>query len=79
MAWLMKQSWYQLGLGLTLGIPLAYFMSQGFVEMFGPETVDHNWVFLLIPLLIASVVSLATFIPARSAIRLEPSGALHYE
>jgi ABC-type antimicrobial peptide transport system permease subunit len=47
--------------------------------MIGPETRDHNWLFLLIPLLIAGVVSAATFIPARKAIRLEPSVALHYE
>jgi predicted permease len=79
MRWLMRQSWYQLGLGVILGTPLAFVMSQGFVELVGPETSDHNWLFLLIPLLVACVVSLATFIPARRAIRMEPSAALHYE
>jgi hypothetical protein len=79
MVLLMRQSWYQLGVGLMLGVPLAYVMCQAFVEMIGPETRDHNWLFLLIPLLIAGVVSAATFIPARKAIRLEPSVALHYE
>jgi predicted permease len=79
MIWLMRQSWYQLGLGVILGIPLAFVMSRGFVEMIGPATPDHNWSFLLIPLLIACVVSLATFIPARRAIQLEPSAALHHE
>jgi predicted lysophospholipase L1 biosynthesis ABC-type transport system permease subunit len=76
---LMRQSWFQLGVGVILGAPLAYVMSQGFVELIGPETLDHNWLFLLIPLLIAGVVSVATFIPAKKAIRLEPSAALHYE
>jgi ABC-type antimicrobial peptide transport system permease subunit len=79
MSLLMRQSWYQLGVGVMLGAPLAYVMCQAFVEMIGPETRDHNWLFLLIPLLIAGVVSAATFIPARKAIRLEPSAALHYE
>jgi ABC-type antimicrobial peptide transport system permease subunit len=79
MTLLMRQSWFQLGVGVMLGLPIAYFMSQGFVELVGPETRDHNWLFLLIPLLIAGVVSLATFVPARRAIRLEPSAALHYE
>jgi hypothetical protein len=77
--WLMRQSWYQLGLGVILGTPLAFVMSQGFVELVGTETSDHNWSFLLIPLLVACVVSLATYIPARRAIRMEPSAALHYE
>ena len=76
---LMRQSWFQLGVGVILGAPLGYLMVQGFVEAIGPETRDHNWLFLLIPLLIAGVVSVATFIPAKKAIRLEPSAALHYE
>jgi ABC-type lipoprotein release transport system permease subunit len=54
-------------------------MVQFFVEIIGPETSDHNWLFLLIPLLIACIVSIATFVPARRAIQLEPSAALHYE
>jgi len=76
---LMRQSWFQLGVGVILGAPLAYLMVQGFVEIIGPEARDHNWLFLLIPLLIACIVSVATFVPARRAIRLEPSAALHYE
>jgi ABC-type antimicrobial peptide transport system permease subunit len=79
MALLMRQSWFQLGVGVILGAPIAYVMTRGFVEFIGPETLDHNWLFLLIPLLIAGVVSVATFIPAKKAIRLEPSAALHYE
>ncbi len=79
MTLLMRQSWFQLGIGVILGAPIAYFMSRGFVEGIGPETRDHNWLFLLIPLLIACIVSVATFVPARRAIRLEPSAALHYE
>ena len=79
MSLLMRQSWFQLGIGVIIGVPIAYVMSQGFVQLIGPETRDHNWLFLLIPLLIAGVVSAATFLPARRAIRLEPSAALHYE
>jgi ABC-type antimicrobial peptide transport system permease subunit len=79
MALLMRQSWLQLGVGVIFGAPIAYVMSRGFVEIIGPETRDHNWLFLLIPLLIACVVSIATFVPAKRAIRLEPSTALHYE
>ncbi len=79
MSLLMRQSWFQLGIGVILGVPIAYLMSQGFVQLIGPETRDHNWLFLLIPLLIACVVSAATFVPSRRAIRLEPSAALHYE
>jgi predicted permease len=79
MSLLMRQSWFQLGVGLIPGAAIAYVMSQGFVTIIGPETRDHNWLFLLIPLLIACIVSVATFVPARRAIRLEPSAALHYE
>jgi hypothetical protein len=79
MTLLMRQSWFQLGVGVIVGAPIAYVMCRGFVEAIGPETRDHNWLFLLLPLLIACVVSIATFVPARKAIRLEPSSALHYE
>jgi ABC-type antimicrobial peptide transport system permease subunit len=79
MTLLMRQSWFQLGVGVIFGAPIAYVMSRGFVEIIGSETRDHNWLFLLIPLLIACIVSVATFVPARRAIRLEPSAALHYE
>jgi ABC-type antimicrobial peptide transport system permease subunit len=79
MTLLMRQSWFQLGVGVIPGALLGHRMVQYFVEIIGPETRDHNWLFLLIPLLIAGVVSIATFVPARRAIRLEPSAALHYE
>ena len=79
MSWLMRQGWFQLVVGLVLGTPLAYGMSLGFVQMLAPQNASHYWIFLLAPLLIIAVVSSATFIPARRAIRLEPSVALHYE
>ena len=79
MTLLMRQSWFQLGVGVIPGALLGHRMVQYFVETIGPETRDHNWLFLLIPLLIACIVSVATFVPARRAIRLEPSAALHYE
>jgi predicted permease len=79
MTLLMRQSWFQLGVGVIPGALLGHLLVQYFVEAIGPETRDHNWLFLLIPLLIACIVSVATFVPARRAIRLEPSVALHYE
>ncbi len=76
---LMKQGWQQLAIGLAFGLPLSYLVSLGIVQLVGPETNNHYYAFIVIPTIITFVVSFATFIPAKKAIKLEPSTALRYE
>jgi len=79
MSMLMKQGWSQLIIGLALGLPIGYLASQGVVQMLGPDTNGYYIVFAIIPVVISLVVTIATFVPAKRAISMEPCSALRYE
>lgn len=74
-----RQSALQLMLGFVLGIPLAYFMSQGFINTIGAENQVHLLAYLLVPVIITAAVFVATLIPLRRILRMEPALALRYE
>lgn len=76
---LMKQGWVQLLIGLVVGLPIGYLVSQGVVQMLGPGTNNYYIVFAIIPVIISLVVTMATFVPAKRAISMEPCSALRYE
>jgi len=76
---LMKQGWFQLVIGLAFGLPVGYLASQGVVQILGPETNNYYIVFVIIPVIISLVVTMATFVPAKRAIKMEPCSALRYE
>ena len=76
---LMNQGWVQLIIGLFVGLPIGYLVSQGVVQMLAPETNNYYIVFVIIPVIISLVVTLATFVPAKRAIKMEPCSALRYE
>lgn len=74
-----RQSAWQLILGFVLGIPLAYFMSQGFINTIGAENQLHLLAYVLVPVIISAAVFIATLIPLRRILRMEPALALRYE
>jgi predicted permease len=76
---LIKQGGILCAVGLMIGCPMAYMMSNVFVGMLGSENSSYQFMFLVVPLVITGVVGLATWMPARRAIRMEPSAALRYE
>jgi len=76
---LMKQGWWQLALGLLFGLPVGFLASQGIVQLIGPDSNQYYWVFVFIPVVISVVVTAATFVPAKRAIKMEPCTALRYE
>jgi len=76
---LMKQGWVQLIIGLIVGLPIGYLASQGVVQMLGPDSNNYLIVFVIIPVIISLVVTMATFVPAKRAIKMEPCSALRYE
>ena len=76
---LLKQGLWQLLIGATFGVPLAYLMGSQIIGMLGVESWMITATFAVMPLLIGSIVMFATFVPAQKAIRLEPSVALRYE
>lgn len=74
-----RQSAWQLILGFVLGIPLAYFMSQGFINTIGAENQWHLLAYVLVPLIITVAVCVATLIPLGRILHMEPALALRYE
>ena len=79
MMMLIKQGWVQLTIGLIIGLPVGYMISLGFVNNLVPLTNSYYAVYIAVPVVIALVVLFSTFIPAKKAIKLEPSSALRYE
>lgn len=74
-----RQSALQLSVGFILGIPLAYFMSQGFINTIGAENRLHLLAYVLVPLIITIAVFIATLIPLQRILHMEPALALRYE
>ena len=76
---LMRQSFIHLAAGFAVGIPLGYSIAALFVVRFSSGGQLHQLVYVLVPLIIASVVILATLFPLFSVLRQAPSTALRYE
>lgn len=76
---LMKQGLWQLLIGAVVGLPLAFAFSGIIINLIGVQSMSLYLVFAVIPLLIATVVMLATYIPAARVVRLEPNVALRCE
>ena len=79
MTLLMKQGWIQLTIGLAIGIPLGYLVSLGIINIMAPITNNYYYAYVCIPVIIVLVVMFSTYLPAKKAIKLEPSTALRYE
>lgn len=76
---LLKQGLIQLAIGTLIGLPLAFMFGNLIMTMIGVSSWDIYAVFIYIPLFIAAVVLLATYIPALRVTRVEPNVALRYE
>jgi putative ABC transport system permease protein len=64
-----------MAIGLPLALGLAYALSS---LLFGVKVADP-FAFIGLPLLLAAVATLACYLPARRAVRLDPLDALRYE
>jgi putative ABC transport system permease protein len=64
-----------MAIGLPLALGLAYLLSS---LLFGVRAADP-FAFLGLPLLLAGVATVACYLPARRAVRLDPLAALRYE
>jgi len=74
-----RQSGVQLAVGFGLGIPLAYMMSQKFINTIGAANQTYLLAYGLVPSIIALAVLAATLLPLRRVLQMEPSQALRYE
>ena len=65
--------------GLAIGLPIAFVLARALSSvLFGVEAADP-FSFLALPLLLAAVAALASYLPARRAARVEPLVALRYQ
>ena len=65
--------------GLAIGLPLAFVLARVLsAVLFGVEAADP-FSFIGLPLLLAGVAALASYLPARRAARVDPLVALRYE
>lgn len=76
---LLKQGLVQLLIGTLVGLPLAYLFGTSIMALIGVDDWQIYAVFAYVPLFIAAVVILATYLPARKAVAVEPNVALRYE
>ena len=75
----MREALLLLGVGLALGLPVAYLLSQYVAsQLFGVQATDI-WTALTALAVMAVVAALAGFLPARRASAIDPITALRYE
>jgi len=66
-------------LGLAIGLPIALSLAYALSSLlFGVKVADPV-AFVALPLLLAAVATLACYLPARRAVRLDPIAALRHE
>ena len=65
--------------GIAIGLPLAFAMARALSSLlFGVQAADP-YAFIGLPLILAAVAALASYLPARRAVRVDPLTALRYE
>lgn len=65
--------------GVAIGLPLALGLAYGLSSLLFGVRIADPFAFVGLPLLLATVATVACYLPARRAVRLDPISALRYE
>ena len=66
-------------IGMGIGLPVAFLLANALSSLlFGVKAADPV-AFIVLPLVLAAVATLAAYLPARRAVRVDPITALRYE
>ncbi len=66
-------------IGMGIGLPVAFLLANALSNLlFGVKAADPV-AFIVLPLVLATVATLASYLPARRAVRVDPITALRYE
>jgi putative ABC transport system permease protein len=66
-------------IGMAIGMPIAYVLAYALSSLIFGVTARDPLAFVGLPLLLGSVALLASYLPARRALRVDPLIALRYE
>lgn len=75
----MNQAIKQLAIGLAIGVCLSLLLVSTMTNTLVISNTSYVLSLICVPLLITAMVLLATFIPAKKVIKMEPSDALHHD
>lgn len=75
----MKQAMVQLTLGLILGLGLSLLIIESMTDTMVMNQLSYYIGFIAMPLLIIFMVIVATYIPTRRVVLMEPSNALRHD
>jgi putative ABC transport system permease protein len=68
-----------MGLGICLGLGGAVLLVRSIAKLLFQTPPLDGWTFAVIPVMLALVALLASYLPARRATRVDPMVALRYE
>jgi ABC-type antimicrobial peptide transport system permease subunit len=66
-------------IGIAIGLPLAFALARALSSLLFGVTATDPFSFIGLPLILAAVAALASYLPSRRAVRVDPLTALRYE
>ena len=67
------------GIGIAIGLPLAFMLARALSSLLFGVSATDPFAFIGLPLILGSIAALASYLPARRAVRVDPLTALRYE
>jgi ABC-type antimicrobial peptide transport system permease subunit len=73
-----RRSGWQLGLGLLIGVVLAPFMAVLLSQVTSGASLHDPWVYATVLMTLTLAIAMATAVPLRRALQLQPGVALRH-